>query len=302
LALSRTRRPIRATAHALTFAAAPAKHMDDLDFTRPARSEIYDPAVARACFESLGKPEAFAEGAAIFDENEAADRMYCLLEGDVRLVRGSRTIDIVKAGEIFGEMAVITGQPRSAGAIARGACRGASLDAKQFERAIQGTPEFALMLSSIIINRVRLTTALLARTGKLPGPATEQAGRIFDQALLDELADELKQRPPQRYPPSMVIVREGESALYMYLVMQGRVAVSLKSAVVERIGPGGIFGEMALVDQSARAASAEAETECVLQPISRSDFLALIRAKPAFALSLLRALAGRLRRMTSQQR
>ncbi|MGH8629925.1 MAG: cyclic nucleotide-binding domain-containing protein, partial [Burkholderiales bacterium] len=81
--------------------------MDDLDFTRPARSEIYDPAIARACFESLGKPETFAEGATIFDQNEAADRMYFLLEGDVRVVRGSRTIDIVKAGEIFGEMAVI---------------------------------------------------------------------------------------------------------------------------------------------------------------------------------------------------
>lgn len=276
--------------------------MDDLDFTRPARSEIYDPAIARGCFESLGRAETFAEGATIFDENERADRMYFLLEGDVRLVRGSRTIDIVRPGEIFGEMAVITGQPRSAGAVARGACRAASLDPTQFERAIQATPEFALMLSSIMINRVRLTTALLAKAGKLPGPEGSEAGRIFDQALLDELAGALGQRPPQRYPPSMVIMREGESGLYMYIVIQGRVAVSVKSAVVERIGPGGIFGEMALVDQSARAASAVAEIECLLQPISRTDFLALIRAKPAFAVSLLRALAGRLRRVTSQQR
>ena len=276
--------------------------MDDLDFTRPARSEIYDPAIARACFESLGRLETFAEGATVFDEGAPADRMYLLLEGDVRLVRGSRTIDIVKAGEIFGEMAVITGQARSAGAIARGACRAASLDPAQFERAIQATPEFALMLSGIMINRVRLTTALLARAGKLPGPEAGEAARILDQALVDELAGALRQRPPQRYPPSMVIMREGESGLYMYVVIQGRVAVSVKSTVVERIGPGGIFGEMALVDQSARAASAAAETECVLLPISRSDFLALIRARPAFAVSLLRALAGRLRRVTSQQR
>jgi CRP-like cAMP-binding protein len=274
--------------------------MDDLDFTRPARSEIYDPAIARACFESLGRPEVFAEGATIFAQNEPADRMYFLLEGDVRLVHGSKTIDIVKAGEIFGEMAVITGKPRSASAIARSACRAASLDPMQFERAIQATPEFALMLSSIMINRVRLTTALLAKAGKLPAPSITQA-RIFDQALLDELNSALKQRPPQRYPPSMVIMREGESGLYMYIVIQGQVVVSVKSAVVERVGPGGIFGEMALVDQSPRAASAMAETECVLQPISRGDFLALIRAKPAFAVSLLRALAGRLRRVTSQQ-
>ncbi len=276
--------------------------MDDLDFTRPARSEIYDPAIARSCFEALGEAESFAEGAPIFAENEAADRMYFLLEGDVRLVRGRKTIDIVKAGEIFGEMAVITRHPRSAGAIARGACRAVSLDAQRFERAIQNTPEFALMLMSIMINRLRLTTTLLARTGKLPEQSAREAGKVFDRALLDELAGALKQRPAQRHLPAAVIMREGESGLFMYIVIEGRVAVWVKSALVERVGPGGIFGEMALVDQSSRAASAQAETECVLQPISRSDFLELVTSKPAFAVSLLKALAERLRYMISQQR
>jgi CRP-like cAMP-binding protein len=274
--------------------------MDDLDFTRAARSEIYDPAVARACFETLGKPESFAEGVPIFGENAAADRMYLLLEGDVRLVRGRKSIDIVKAGEIFGELALITGQPRSAAAFARNACRTMSLDAAQFEQALKATPEFALMLMSILINRLRLTAEIAARTGRLGEQGARDAGRIFDKALLDELATALN-RAPQSIPANYPIMKEGETGGFMYVVLSGSVAVSIRSRVVERVGPGGTFGEMALVDQSPRAASASALADTSLLPINRNDFLSLVRSQPAFAVSLLKALAGRLRFMTSQQ-
>ena len=73
---------------------------------------------------------------------------------------------------------------------------------------------------------------------------------------------------------------------------------TIKSKVVERVGPGGVFGEMALVDQSPRAASAITDGNCSLLAINRNDLLALVKAKPAFAVSLLKAVAERLRRMT----
>jgi CRP/FNR family cyclic AMP-dependent transcriptional regulator len=65
------------------------------------------------------------------------------------------------------------------------------------------------------------------------------------------------------------------------------------------IGPGGVFGEMALVDQSPRAASAVAQADSELLSINRKDFLALVKGNPAFAVSLLKGLADRLRFMTS---
>ncbi|HSG65802.1 MAG TPA: cyclic nucleotide-binding domain-containing protein, partial [Gammaproteobacteria bacterium] len=67
--------------------------------------------------------------------------------------------------------------------------------------------------------------------------------------------------------------------------------------VVERVGPGGVFGEMALVDQSTRAASAVAETDCVLLPVNRNDLLEVVRGKLDIGMSLLRAVAERLRHM-----
>ena len=63
------------------------------------------------------------------------------------------------------------------------------------------------------------------------------------------------------------------------------------------MGPGGVFGVMALIDQSTRAASAIAETDCVLLPVNRNDLLDVVKEKPDIAISLLRAVTDRLRHM-----
>jgi CRP-like cAMP-binding protein len=94
-------------------------------------------------------------------------------------------------------------------------------------------------------------------------------------------------------------MKEGEGGVFMYVVVTGRVAITIKGKTVDVIGPGGVFGEMALVDQSPRAASAIAETDSELLTINRKDFLALVKSNPAFAVSLLKGLADRLRFMTS---
>src|SRR5262245_39256843 len=125
----------------------------DLDFTQTtSQDSAYDPAVARKCFESLGKTQNFAEGETIFAEGKPSDTMFYLVEGEVGLSRNRKTLDILKAGEIFGEVAVITQQPRSAAATARKFCQALVLDARQFQQALQSTPEFALMLMNIMNN------------------------------------------------------------------------------------------------------------------------------------------------------
>ena len=278
--------------------------MEDLDFTgadRPSKSAIYDPSVARMCFEALGKVELVPQGGNFFTENQTSDRMYYLVEGEVSLTRGKRVLDVVKAGEIFGEMATISRLPRSATAAARSACRALSLDTKQFQSAIQKTaPEFALMLMNIIINRLRLTGALTV--GKAPQDVGGLRERVFDARMLSALMVALNNRLPAHAPLNKVIMKEGEGGVFMYVVVEGRVAISIKSRTVERVGPGGIFGEMALVDQSPRAATATAESDCSLLSINRNDFLALVKSHPDFAVSLLKSAADRLRYMTSHHK
>jgi CRP-like cAMP-binding protein len=275
--------------------------MDDLDFTGTARSVLYDPGIARKCFESFGKLEKAGAGEAIFAEGDDSDKMYLLTEGEVMLSRGRKSLDIVKAGEVFGEMAAISRQPRSANAVARTACTALSLDSRQFRKAIESAPEFALMLMSIMITRLRMTMARLKLTKTLPDLNHSDESRVFDRRLLDELSKSFKGRQPQTVPAGHVIMKEGEGGVFMYVVMQGRIAVSVQKTVVEHIGQGGVFGEMAILDQSSRAATATAEIPSMLLSINRNEFLSLIRENSEFAVSLLTAITERLRGMTPQR-
>jgi CRP/FNR family cyclic AMP-dependent transcriptional regulator len=275
----------------------------ELDFTQPAaQDEGYDPTVARKCFESFGKTEHFAEMERFFVEGQASDKMYLLVEGEVSLVRNKKTLDIVKPDEIFGEIAVITQRPRAASAMARKFCQVLVLDARQFQQALQATPEFALMLMNIMNNRLRLTIALMKQTASLPSLDDRDELRVFDKKMMEELVAAFRARPPQTFPASRIIMKEGDAGVSMYIVIRGRVSVSIKAIVVERVGPGGTFGEMALVDHASRAATAVADTECQLLTISRSDFLNLVKTKPGFAISPLKTIADRLRNMAAQKR
>jgi len=280
--------------------------MEDLDFTKPSQSPIYDPATALQFFKSAGENESLAQGETFFVEQQKHRglfqedaKMYLLVEGEVSLVIGKSVIETVKPGEIFGEMAPIGEIPRSATALAKTACRALSMRMSRFQEALRRTPEFALMLMGIMIERLRQTDARLGMSNALPTAAERHEGRVFEKAVLAELLREAGDIVPRRFIPGKPIMTAGETGLYMYVVLEGRVAVSVQDKVVERIGPGGVLGEMALIDRSPRAASAVAETNCSLLPISRNDFLALVKNKPSFGLALLKTLVDRLRFMTS---
>ena len=278
---------------------------DDLDFTGSLRlptgpaAPVYIPAVARAFFESAGREETLSAGTVLFAENEKAsrlflqrDKMYFLLEGEISLAAKGKPIGALKAGEIFGEMAAIGDSPRSATAMATTACRVISLDDKGFAAALQKKPEFALMMLGTMIMRLR---GMIAKLSGVPSTGELKASRVFDKALIATMINGLGQNAMVRYDQGKVIMVAGQAGALMYVVTEGRVAISIRGAVVERVGPGGIFGEMALVDQSPRAANAVAETDCALLAINRNVFLSLVKSEPAFGIALLSAMAERLR-------
>ena len=286
--------------------------MEDLDFTQaspsvaqPSQSPIYDPAAATAFFKSAGSVESVAAGETFFKEQQqrgffsAADRMYLLLEGSVALSAGGRSIDTVKPGEIFGEMATITQSKRSATATAKTACRVIALDSGQFQKAIQKAPGFVLMLMSIMISRLRLTLARLAMTKARPAMAGGDEHRLFDDAMLDEIAGNLGSPQPMRFTAGQSIFKAGESGMLMYLPREGRIAITADGRTLEHVRPGGVFGEMALVDSAKRAANAVAETDCALMAVNRKQFLELVQTNPAFGLLLLKVLGQRLQAATA---
>lgn len=94
----------------------------------------------------------------------------------------------------------------------------------------------------------------------------------------------------------------GEAADHMYAVAEGAVEVLMYGRVMERVGPGGIVGEMAVLDGDARCAAALTETPTELISIDRAAFLDLVAAEPGFALAVLRIMSARLRRANERRR
>ena len=107
----------------------------------------------------------------------------------------------------------------------------------------------------------------------------------------------------QKYRRSEVIFEEGSTGGEMYLIHSGRVLLSVRQNETQQVplvvlSPGDFFGEMALVDDSPRSATASAvedDTELII--MDRARFLFMVRQQPEFALSLLHTLCQRLREM-----
>ncbi|PIE83696.1 MAG: cyclic nucleotide-binding protein [Candidatus Contendobacter odensis] len=106
----------------------------------------------------------------------------------------------------------------------------------------------------------------------------------------------------QFFAAGQIIFREGETGEVFYLVAEGEVDISTGHHQLETVGPGGILGELALIDKKPRSATVTARTDCLLTVIDREHFLALIQRTPLFALQVMRVMADRLRRTTDQLR
>lgn len=112
-------------------------------------------------FKHSDNTRGFRAGEVIFAEGNAGDSMYVLLEGEVSLsVRGNEFWQL-SAGELFGEMALIDAQPRSASATARTDCRVVPIDERRFQFLIQQTPYFALHVMRVLVGRLRAMDATM---------------------------------------------------------------------------------------------------------------------------------------------
>lgn len=108
----------------------------------------------------------------------------------------------------------------------------------------------------------------------------------------------LREPNPVSLPAGKVIFSEGDAGDNLYAVIDGEVEIVRGDRVLATVAKGGVFGEMALVDDRPRSATARAKSDCRLAPVNSKRFLLLVQNSPFFALQLLRLLAERLRANT----
>lgn len=109
----------------------------------------------RNLFKNTYSPDVYDSGSTIFQMGDAANEMYVILEGEVEIRSDDVVFDTLQAGEIFGEMAIIDKQDRSASAVAKTTCKLGTIDEKKFLFMVQETPFFALQVMRIISDRLR---------------------------------------------------------------------------------------------------------------------------------------------------
>ncbi len=93
------------------------------------------------------------------------------------------------------------------------------------------------------------------------------------------------------------LFHKGDSAKCMYVVLSGALKVGDGNKIFEELSPGGMVGEMALIDHATRAATVTAVTDSTLAAIDEKRFLFLTQQTPSFALNVMRILSQRLRSM-----
>lgn len=118
------------------------------------------------------------------------------------------------------------------------------------------------------------------------------SGSVFDVRSLEAAGFVF-----QRFKAGERIFATQDEGDTMYAVRSGVVEITAYGEVLDRVGAGGYFGELALIDGTPRNATATVAEDGEIAAISRQDFLRLVRNEPTFALEIMRQLARRLRGM-----
>ena len=87
--------------------------------------------------------------------------LHVIIEGEVDISVDNKFLDTTGTGGIVGEMALIDSRPRSATAIAKTECKLVPIDQKQFTFLVQQTPNFAINVMKIMVERIRKLDALV---------------------------------------------------------------------------------------------------------------------------------------------
>ena len=114
----------------------------------------------------------------------------------------------------------------------------------------------------------------------------------LDDASVAQLATDFIER---EFESGQAIATEGEGGLNFFVVESGTADVSVGGNVVGTLGPGASFGEVALVDKSARSATVTATSPMIAYALPVWSFRPFVEQRPELAWKLLEVLAERLR-------
>lgn len=231
-----------------------------------------DPIVLRDLISDLALVEVEA-GSFLFKEGDTADAMYVVVEGELVATtspEGSRPIELahLEEGEFFGEIGLLSDQPRQASVVAKVNSRLLRFDRESISQLMEKDPDFLAVLLSFL--RERLVEGLM-NTSPLFAPFNEQ-----ERLALAEQFEFLE------IEPDAVLLDPGQRPVGMYVLLTGEALCTggAGPAGLQTLGPGDIFGERALLNNAASELEVVTLTKSFALCLPSDSFFEVIMTHP----------------------
>jgi CRP-like cAMP-binding protein len=282
-----------------------------------------------------GREHTVAQGHVVYDEGSAGDDFFVVLAGTVEGHRntptGRQPVTRIRVGQLFGEVSYLDRRPRDVATVAAEPTVLTAFSGAGVRRAAAADSELSAALARTfwhsLAAKIRQANQSMGKI--LPQSNVEavrplgEPGRAADirpSAKLEIFAEsglsaaELRllatTLQAESFPPGANLFLEGERGDSLYIVAAGEVAISRRiqgrgENLLATLGRGGIFGEMALVDDQLRSADARSgPAGCTVLVLSQRDLDEVLKRPSEAAAQFLdlvcRVLCQRLRAMIEQ--
>jgi CRP-like cAMP-binding protein/Fe-S-cluster-containing hydrogenase component 2/thioredoxin reductase len=212
-----------------------------------------------------------AAGAAVFQRNDYTNSFYSIVEGEVQIqVDAGRSITL-RRGEFFGEMSLISGRRRSATVIAGANCVLVETPRRSMNKLIASVEAVKREIDKVFIARAILS-------------------RFSPESTLEQIADVVDSARIERFKAGDTVFGEGEPGDCLHLVRVGSLTISRniggKEVVLSYVPAGNYVGEMALMGDSKRSATARAAIATETVRLDGAAFKKLVARNPVLKLRL----------------
>ena len=228
-----------------------------------------------------------AAGDRLFTEGDPGDEMFVIVEGEIALSIGGRTLTTAATGDVVGELALLGAETRRVSAHAVSDAVVAPVDRDRFGYLVRYAPSFALIV-------LRALAEILHHMGHALDSASESLTSPPSAVRPSLRLEAFRNDPSLRsLVAGETIFAAGDPATALYLVLEGSVEVR-GDGPTRRADASDFFGEMALCDCEPHEAEAIAVTAAQVVPIDVMRFTSIVQNDPSFAIDVMHALAARI--------
>ncbi len=238
-----------------------------------------------------------AKGDVIYKEGDVGDALYLVDKGRVEIVgnvsRKGQVLARIGAGGFFGEMALLTGKPRTTGARAAENTILWALYRTDFEQLVNAYPVIGKALSNVLQDRLGTAGhAFVEKHLRLIG--------LFNGLSVEQLEDVAERLLPARYRGGDIIYKAGAPAQRIHIIERGVVELRGPEGVLT-LRDGDFFGEAAILSGEPHLETAFAKTDGEFWELTREELEALILKYPIVGLNMSRELSRKLHKLAQQK-